>query len=897
MHAVLPDSDALLADAEIVRIRQAGPGDLAALRALHERLSARTLYLRYFSGAPGVERYLKRLLRPADNDHEALIAVLRGEVCAVGCYERITQRPQEAEVAFLVDDAHQGIGVGTLLLEHLAAAAAAAGIERFMAETLPGNAAMLSVFRDAGFAVTTRYEDGTVHVEFPIEPDEQTLAAAEAREGRSQYRSLERLLRPESVSVVGAGTHQGGLGHQILENLVAGGFRGPVYPVNRGAGEVCGLPAWPSLLEVPDPVDLVVVAVPAEDVLEVARQSATRGARSLVVITAQFAEAGEAGAARERELREICRAAAMRLVGPNCMGVAGHTGGQAMNATFTPHLPPPGGVGLMSQSGAIGIAALEYAARTGTGISSFVSAGNKADVSGNDLLSFWERDPDTHVCALYLESFGNPRKFARIARRVGRIKPVVAVKSGRSVAGTRGVRSHTAAAATPEVAVDALFAQAGVIRAETLGELFDVVTLLDRAPLPAGNRVAIVGNSGGPGVLAADACEPAGLTVPELSEETRRTLAALLPAGAAVSNPVDLLAGADPATLEAAVRAVLADPRIDAVIAIHTPVVPSTAEPMAAAIAAAAEGASKPVVAVILAVPEMPAALRGQDGRPLVPYHPFPETAARALGAVAHYAAWRAQPDGTPATLEGIDQDSAVALVIAALAAEPGGTWLRADTAARLVGYYGIRTVPTVPVATAGQAVAAAEKLGWPVVLKAAAGNLVHKTDLHAVAMGLAGPAELRAAFSDMSGRLGSRMGGAVMQPMARPGVETAAGVAVDRSFGPLVMFGLGGVASDLLADRGFRILPMTREDAAEQVRGLRASPLLFGYRGSEPVDVAGLEDLLLRLARLAADLPEVAELDLNPVVARPDGVEALDVKVRLSPAVTDFPLLRRLRP
>ena len=891
----IPASDALLTDGRIVRIRPGVGGDHAGVRGLHERLSPGSVYLRYFSVSVPPERYFDQLLRPADGTHQTLVVELGGQVVAVAGYERLAD-DRVAEVSFLVDDEHQGLDIASLLLEHLAAGAAESGVQRFVAETLPHNVAMLTVFRAAGFQVQTRHQDGEIRVEFPVHPDEGALSAADAREALAEFRSMHNLLAPTSVTVVGAGHDPEGLGHLVLANILAGGYSGAVFPVNSDGAEAPGRPNWHSVSEVPDPVDLVVVAVPPQAVPDVARQAAARGARSLVVVTADFAESGPAGAARQRELLEICRVGGMRLVGPNCMGILSNVGGVALNATFSASRPPSGQVGLMSQSGAVGLAALAYAARTGVGIASFISAGNKADVSGNDLLCFWERDSDTRVCAFYLESFGNPRKFARLARRVGRTKPVVAVKSGRSVAGGRGVASQTAAAATPEVAVDALFAQAGVIRADSLAELFDVVTLLERAPLPAGRKVAIVGNSGGPGVLAADACETAGLVVPELSSQVRERLLPLLPAGAAVSNPVALFTGARPETMHGALVAVLSDPGVDSVIAVITPVRPGTEEAMAKAVAAAAAGADKPVLAVFLGASEAPAALRGDNGALVLPFHPFPEPAARALAAVTRYALWQRQPTGTPATLAGIDRDAARKIVQAAFEAFPAGCWLPLDTAAALVSCYGVNVNPTVSVSDATQAAAVAGRFTGPVALKAAGGALVHKTDLGAVRLNLATPDEVSAAFAEMADRLGPDMGGGVIQPMAEPGVDTAAGVVSDPAFGPLVMFGLGGVASDLLADRSFRILPLSQEDAAAQVRGLRASPLLSGYRGSRPVDLAALEDVLLRIARLAQDVPELAELDINPLVATAGGVLAVDVKVRLAPGPAQFPLLRRLR-
>jgi acyl-CoA synthetase (NDP forming) len=551
----------------------------------------------------------------------------------------------------------------------------------------------------------------------------------------------------------------------------------------------------------------------------------------------------------------------------------------------------------MSQSGAVGIAALDYAARSGLGLSTFVSAGNKADVSGNDLLCFWEQDPATTVCALYLESFGNPRKFARIAARVSRSKPIVAVKSGRTVAGSRGAASHTAAAATPDVAVDSLFDQAGVTRVDSLAELFDVATLFDLAPLPRGGRVAIVGNSGGPGVLAADACESAGLDVVQLSDTTRRRLAGLLPPGASIENPVDLLAATDPISFEAALRVLLETPEVDAVITVYTPIQPGSEVGISSAIATVqADKPTKPVLACFLGLTEMPKELRRHDGPPVVPFYSFPEPAARALTAAVRYAAWRDRPQGVVPEFRGIDLAAARAIVRKVLDDNPDGAWVDAKTAVALMESHGIKVAKTVQVADGEEAARIAAAVGLPVVLKAAGGELVHKTELGGVRLDLRTPDDVRVAFEEMSRALGESMGGAVVQPMIEPGVETAIGVVADPTFGPLVMVGLGGVASDLLADRAFHMLPMTVDDARRQIRSLRAAPLLLGYRNTPLCDVEALEEMMLRVAQLAVNVPELSELDLNPVTVSPAGAVAVDVKVRLRPTVGADPLARRLR-
>jgi acyl-CoA synthetase (NDP forming) len=634
----------------------------------------------------------------------------------------------------------------------------------------------------------------------------------------------------------------------------------------------------------------------------VVAEAALRRGRGIVVISAGFAEVGPEGAASERELVELARRNGMRLVGPNCLGVVNTAANVRMNASFAPSVPAPGPIGFLSQSGALGVAILARARELGLGISTFVSVGNKADVSANDLLQFWEDDPATEVVLLYLESFGNPRKFARIARRVSRKKPIVAVKSGRTRAGIRGAASHTAALASTDVAVDALFRQVGVIRVDALEELFDVAQLLAGAPLPPGGRVAVVGNSGGPGILAVDACEAAGLQVPELSGETRDRLARLVP-GAAVANPVDLLAGADADDYEHALDLALADPAVDAAVAIFTPLRGRAAADYLRAIGAAARRhPTKPVLGCIVTGEAALAALRTtlleQDPElARLPLYAFPESAVRALARVAGYSAWRERPTGKEPELAAVDPERAREIAGAALAASPQGAWLDAERAWELLRCYGIELARAERVASAREACAAAERIGFPVVLKAASPALVHKTEAGGVALGLADAAALRAAWTRMRRRLGEGMGGGLVQEQVEPGVETIVGVVQDPAFGPLVMFGLGGVATEVLGDRAFRILPLTDLDARALVREIRGAPLLLGYRGAPKANLEALEELLLRVARLAEDLPELAEMDLNPVVATARGARVVDVRARIAPPPTrPDPTLRRLR-
>jgi acetyl coenzyme A synthetase (ADP forming)-like protein len=872
-------SDAVLMDGGTVHIRPIEPADAPALVDFHGRLSPDTIYSRFFSYKPTLrDAEVERFTQVDHDSRVALVAELGDELIAVARYDQVRDS-RDAEVAFVVADAHQGRGIGTILLEHLAAAARERGITRFVADVMPQNRRMLDVFQAAGFDEQARYRDDVVHVELGIEPTDSARAAIEEREHRAEARSVARLLTPASVAVIGASRNPATVGHQVLRNLLAGGFAGPVYPVNPGAPHVASVRAYPTVLDIPDPVDLAVIAVPAPAVRDTIEQCGRKGVSGLVVLSAGFAEIGD-GIDAQTELRDLAHLHGMRLVGPNCIGVANTAIG--LDATFSPYPPRPGRIAMQSQSGALGIAILERSARMGLGVSSFVSVGNKADVSGNDLLQYWEDDPGTDLVLLYLESFGNPRKFSRIARRVSRRKPIVAVKSGRSAAGERAATSHTAAMASPDVAVDALFRQTGVVRVDTLDEMFDIALLMGSQPLPAGRGVAIVGNSGGPGILATDACEGAGLNVPELSESTQKALREVVDPNGAVANPVDLVASATPEIYESALRLVLADDAVDAVVVICTPTFAAPPNDVAAMLRRTSPERDKPLVGCFLAAPEVPPLLTGEGTD--VPAFTSPEPAVRALARAATYAEWRARPPGALPDLDGFEPEGAASVVEPFLDDSGEGAWLPAGPVDEVLEAAGIRFVRSVTASSADEAGQTARKLGPPVALKAAGPELVHKSDVGGVVLGLESPSEVAAAYDEMAERLGDRMTGALVQQMARPGVETIVGVVQDPLFGPLVMFGLGGVATELLGDQSFRVLPLTDLDAAELVRSLRATPLLFGYRGSPEVDIDALEDLLQRVARLAGRVPEIAELDLNPVIVSESGAVAVDCRIRVAP-------------
>ncbi len=886
--------DGLLVDGGAVHVRPLRAGDAAALTEFHKGLSGRTVYYRYFGAHPELSGPEAAHLVEVDyQDRMAFAAFSGGSLVGVGRYDR--EAGDTAEIAFVVADAYQRRGVGTLLLEALVGYGAQHGIATFTAEVLPDNPAMLRVFLESGLAVTTSSDEDAIGVTIALAETPAYLDRRDERERASEAASMQSVLRPSSVAVVGAGRAPGGVGHAIVRGLLAGDFAGTVFPVNPHARSVCGVLAYPSLSAIPEPVDLAVVAVQARQVADVARDAASAGVRALVIVSSGFAELGEEGRAAQAELLRIARSHGMRVVGPNCLGVLNTAPDVRCDATFAPGTASPGPIAIASQSGAVGVVLLDEARRAGLGISSFVSVGNKIDVSGNDLLCYWERDDATRVVAMYLESFGNPRKFARIARRVSRSKPIVVLKGGRSAAGARGAMSHTAAAATPEVAVGALLAASGVIEVSRLEELIDVVGVLATSPLPRGARVALVGNSGGPLILAADACVTEGLDVPELASGAQSRLVPLVPPASAVGNPVDITADGTPETLERVLATVLADDGIDVAIVVVTALNSLPAPDARRALERVAARSSKPVVACILGAESTPAPAGAETSR--LALLESPERAAGAVAKIAAYASWRAAPEEGATELDGIDAAHARALVAAQLEAQPDGCWLDARAAGELLGCFGVPVVGFAPVRSLDEALDAAHRLGYPVALKAGSGALVHKSDAGGVALGLSGDADLSSAYETMSGRLGESMLPAVVETMVGDGIETIVGVTSEPHFGPLLLFGLGGVATDLLQDRAFAVPPLSTGAAGRLVSSIRTAPLLHGYRGSPPVDVRALTEVVVRVSRLASEIPEVAELDLNPVIVSPAGAVAVDWKVRIA-AVPRGPdaLMRVLR-
>jgi len=913
------EADVVLRDGGTARIRPITVDDAERLVSFYEQVSDESKYYRFFAPYPRLSaKDVHRFTHHDFVDRVGLAATVGGEFIATVRYDRIgadgmpaSAPADEAEVAFLVQDAHQGRGVASALLEHIGAVARERGIRRFAAEVLPANTKMIKVFTDAGYTQKRSFEDGVVRLEFDLEPTDRSLAVQRAREQRAEARSVRRLLVPGSVAVVGTGRTPGGVGRSILHNIRDAGFTGSLYAVNKAlpedAKELDGVPAYRSVRDIDGPVDLAVVAVPAEQVPGAVTECGEHGVQGLVVVSAGYAESGPEGRERQRELVRHARTYGMRIIGPNAFGIINTSPDVRLNASLAPEMPRPGRIGLFAQSGAIGIALLSRLQRRGggvtgvTGVSTFVSSGNRADVSGNDVIQYWYDDPDTDVVLMYLESIGNPRKFTRLARRTAAAKPLVVVQGAGSAPQGHAVR----ATRLPHATVSALLRQAGVIRVDTITELVDAGLLLARQPLPTGPRVAILGNSESLGLLTYDACLSEGL----------RPL-----------RPLDLTTGASAQDFHAALLRVLGDDSCDAVVVTAIPAIgagsPGDAE-LAEALRSAAEAVpGKPVLVVHVelgglaealsaaastapqpdtaaAAPrrlrpsqQLPPPVRPQEPAApatcsrLIPAYPAAERAVRALGEAVKYAQWRrdSTDPGKVPEYEDIDEKAAARLIDGMLARGQGLT-LGTEETCELLGQYGIAVRRAVPAFTPDDAVRAAETLGYPVALKATAPHLRHRADLGGVRLDLADEDQLRRAYAELTGLFGKPEElRPVVQAMAPRGVDTVVRAVIDPAAGAVLSFGLAGAASQLLGDMAHRLVPVTDREAASLVRSIRTAPLLFGWRGSTPVDTPALEELLLRVSRLVDDHPEVVAVTLEPVVVAPHGLTVLGASVRLAP-------------
>ncbi|HEX2832842.1 MAG TPA: GNAT family N-acetyltransferase [Thermoanaerobaculia bacterium] len=868
------ESDVVLRNGRTLHIRPIRPADRETLLEFYRGLSRDSLYMRFFD-----MRTPDAALQdsPTDVDYESdfgIVSELGGELAGIAHYFRSPHKPNSAEVAFAIADRAQGCGIGTRLLEKLVEIARTKQIEVFRAEVLPENQKMLDVFLLSGFKVTSRTAEGAVLVSFPIAHTAEFAEAAAERSQKAAYASMRSIFAPRSIAVVGASRRTGQLGREILHNLAGTRFTGALFAVNPRVDEIDGIPSFPTLTAIPDAVDLAIVVVPRDAVEAVIDDCVAKGVGAVVVITAGFGETGEEGRALEKKLLQKVRAAGIRMVGPNCMGVLNTDPQVRMHGTFSGVFPPAGNIAMSSQSGALGLAILEHAKLLNLGFSTFISVGNKADVSGNDLIQYWAEDPNTEVMLLYLESFGNPKKFGDIARRVGRKKPIVAVKAGRSTAGARAASSHTGALATSDAIVDDLFRQSGIIRTQTLEELFDIAALLANQPLPLGRRVGIVTNAGGPGILASDACEASGLEIPQLSEETKTKLRAYLPPAASVGNPVDMIASASADDYRRSIDILLEDSAIDAVLVIYIPVLPTDAELVSAAIReCGARANGKTVLATFMSAHGTPSALAP------VPSYRFPERAVTALARATKYAEWRRRPVGRVLQFE--DFDRAVLRAIIERRCAKGGGWLDALDVQSLLLAANVPTAMMAAVTNVYDAVSSAMKMGFPVALKAE--GPLHKTEAGGVKLGLQDEREVREAYTEMTGRLGEQMTGAIVQQMIPGGVEVMVGAVADPLFGHVVVYGAGGTFVELLSDVAFRIHPLDDQDLDDMVREVRWSRLLAGFRGAPPCDVAALKDVLMRLSALLTLCPEIREIDVNPLKVLTTGAVAVDTRIRVA--------------
>ncbi|MFF7771439.1 GNAT family N-acetyltransferase [Streptomyces massasporeus] len=917
------EADVVLRDGGTARIRPITVDDADRLVSFYEQVSDESKYYRFFAPYPRLSaKDVHRFTHHDFVDRVGLAATVGGEFIATVRYDRIgpdgtpaSAPADEAEVAFLVQDAHQGRGVASALLEHIGAVARERGIRRFAAEVLPANNKMIKVFTDAGYTQKRSFEDGVVRLEFDLEPTDRSLAVQYAREHRAEARSVQRLLAPGSVAVIGAGRTPGGVGRSVLGNIRDAGYSGRLYAVNKalpdGQKELDGVPAHRSVRDIDGPVDLAVVAVPAEHVTEVVTECGEHGVQGLVVVSAGYAESGPEGRERQRALVRHARTYGMRIIGPNAFGIINTSPRVRLNASLAPEVPRPGRIGLFAQSGAIGIALLSRLHRRGggvtgvTGVSTFVSSGNRADVSGNDVLQYWYEDPDTDVVLMYLESIGNPRKFTRLARRTAAAKPLVVVQGARHGAAPQG---HAVRATRLEHAtVSALLRQAGVIRVDTITELVDAGLLLARQPLPGGPRVAILGNSESLGLLTYDACLAEGLRP---------------------HPPQDLTTAASAADFHTALSRALADDRCDAVVVTAIPAVgegPVGDAALAEALRSASAAApSKPVLVVHVelgglaealsaaastapqaasgkpqqsspspttAAGQLPAgeaaaeAAEAPEGAHLIPAYPAAERAVRALGQAVAYAQWRrdaAEPGKVP-EYEDINERGAAALIDGLLARGQGLT-LGTDETCDLLGHYGVQVHRALPASTPDAAAEAARDLGYPVALKATAPHLRHRADLGGVRLDLADEEQLRRSYAELTELFGAPEElRPVVQRMAPRGVDVVVRAVIDPAAGAVLSFGLAGAASQLLGDTAHRLIPVTDREAHSLVRSIRTAPLLFGWRGSAPADTRALEELLLRVSRLVDDHPEVVAVTLEPVVVASHGLSVLGASVRLA--------------
>ena len=880
------EADVVLRDGGTAHLRPIVPGDAEALSRMHEAQSPESVYLRFFAPLPRLpKRDLDRFVTVDHRDRVAMVMLVGSDIIGVGRFDKISDT--SAEVAFNIADAHQGRGIGSILLEHLAAAARDLGLRRFTAEVLPQNRSMLQVFQAAGYEVSRGFDDGVVAVNFDIDPTARSIEVQASREHRAEALSVRTVLHPTSVVVIGASRKRNSTGHLLIRNITSAKFTGDLWVVHPEADQVAGVQAYPSLGELPGKADLAVIAVPAESATEVVQDCAAHGVKAVLVISSGFAETGDAGAELQRQMVSTARAYGMRVVGPNSFGLVNESEDIALNASLAPFLPVSGTLGLFSQSGALGTALLAAAKKRGLGISTFVSAGNRADLSGNDVLQYWEEDPATKTVGLYLESIGNPRKFARIARRVSRVKPVVVIKSdltGRELPPGHIVRTSSLAPNT----LDQVLGQAGVIRADTIHQLFDLAQVFSTQTLPAGRRLGVVGNSAAMATLVVQRARSEGLHVE--------------------ADPVSLHPEVDAETFRTQLKAMYARDDIDSVVVTFTPSAGAEEAEIAAHLAEAAARSKKTTVACFLGIKgvqdELTTHLSDSEGirtSHTVPSYVGPEDAVWSLARATDYARWRAADHGHFLDIEELDDRGVRTIIEAALAeAQPGRPLrLERDQARQLLSCYGIEVLPHITAASVEEGLAAAEAIGYPVALKAVSNTLRHRMELGGVRLNIDSPDELAEDFQAVQETISSLLVDedplVDVQAMAPPGVPCVIRAGEDRLLGPLLSFSLAGDTTELLGDVEHRVAPLTDKDAEDMIRSVKSSPRLFGYRGLPPVNIGPLTDVLERLSVLVERHPQILELEIHPMVATVTGGHVLSVRIDLLTDSTRIDSTRRL--
>lgn len=887
--------EVILRNGQSLRIRPIRPDDKKRLGEFFYRLSPRTRYLRFqYAKEHITEQELKYFTEVTPPKRYAYIATTgeaeQERIVAVGRWDMLPDN-RSAEIAFTVEDNIQLRGVGTVLLEELARAASLYGISVFEAQVLEDNTRMIEVFDESGFKIKKSFSEGVYRLTIDMKDQEEYAKRQAYREHVARSAGVNKLLKPRRVAVVGASRSPESVGGALFRNMLKDGFNGVVFPINPKTDSIAGVLAYPTVLDVPGDIDLAVIVVPAEGVLEVIDQCARKNIGGLLIISAGFGESGPEGAERERNLREKVLSYGMRVIGPNCLGILNNDPEVRLNATFSPVTPPAGRLSIGSQSGALGLALLDHAKSINLGVSSFVSFGNRIDISTEDLLEYWEDDENTDVIVLYQESFGHPRKFGRIARRVSHRKPVIAVKAGRSLVGARAASSHTGALAASDVAVDALFRQAGVIRVTTIEEMFNAAEVLTNQPLPKGPRVGILTNAGGPGVLAADACEGLGLKVTPLSPETQSRLREFLPKAAAVANPVDMIATASAESYKKALTVMLEDPGVDSIILIYIPPLVTRPEDVAHAIKEVLSGytGEKPVILCFMMSETLMEVLRKDPAHAIRPFV-FPEDAVQALSLAYSYSQYSKMEEGRLVKFPEIDAEKTRSTERVRKAISERG-WMMPEAALALLKAYGINAVNTAAAYTEDEAAALADGLGYPVVMKVRSRKIVHKTDVGGIALNLRSADEVKMAFSGIKSRiedagLGAVMEGVVIQPMVSGGQEMIVGMSIDALFGPLVMIGLGGIQVELIKDVAFSIHPLRDLDPGRMLEQLKSLPLLTGWRGRPRGDVDALKETLLRFSALIEDFPEIDQMEINPLLVLEEGrgCVAIDARIYVKP-------------